>query len=203
MRRDPHIYIFGILIVIAVIAFAVGIGTSKPGVLGSTTTHADVLPCSFKFSAYPEKRIPATGNWSELLDIQIYDPDTLSIIFDEQVMTNNLGEAIFPDCPGDLFTEGDQYDVIVKGESHLRHRYEAFTFTNIPVLYINLIGEPRLLAGDTDIPTGDNDVDSNDVDENILHLYSVTNQRNDLNRDGEVNSLDLGNTLTNRGLTGD
>lgn len=203
MRRDPHIYILGLLIVIAIAAFAIGLKSYDASVLGTTTVNATVLPCNIRFLVYPEKRIPAVGNWSEQLQIQIYDPDTDSIVFNEAILSTNLGEAVSSVCPVELFTEGDQYDVLIKGFSHLRHRYNAVTFTGIPNLYIDLSSGPRLLAGDTDLPVGDNNVDNDDVDQIILNLYSVTNQRNDLNRDGKVNSLDLGNALTNKGLVGD
>lgn len=203
MKRDPHIYIFGCLILIAIVTFAIGIKSFESSVLGTTTVNATVVPCHIRFLVYPEKRIPAAGNWSELLEIEVYDPNTLTTVFSEQILSTNLGEAVSADCPDGIFLEGAQYDVIIKGLSHLRRRYDAVTFTGVPNIYVNLSSEPRLLAGDTDLPVGDNDVDNDDIDEIILHLYSVTNQRNDLNRDGKVNSLDLGNALTNKGLVGD
>ncbi len=171
---------------------------------GAVNITADVVPCDITFIVYPEKRIPASNNWSETLNIQVRDKLLDVTIFNQNIASDTSGHAKVSVCPVGVITDGNRYDVAIKGLSHLRKNFSAVLFNGSPTITIDLTGSSvRLLAGDTDLPVGNNVVNYADVAQLSTNLYATANQRNDLNRDGEVNSLDLSNMIVNLNKTGD
>jgi hypothetical protein len=202
----PIFWIGGGLLTLAVMATPLLL--QSPGVdsneetAGAVNITTDVVPCDITFIVHPEKRIPPSGNWSEDLNIQVVDLLLNVTVFNQTVTSDNSGHAKVQVCPVGVLTDGSHYDVLVKGGSHLRKRFSAVLFQGSPTITIDLTGPGKdLLAGDTDLPVGNNTVNYNDVTQLSINLYS-NNRRNDLNRDGKVNSLDLSNMVTNLGKTG-
>lgn len=168
---------------------------------GTVSVTVTVTPCDVDFITRPERRVPATNNWSEDLTIDIIDPVTGDPITTSTVTSGADGIATTPTCPFTYFVEGESYDIAVKGASHLKRIYLGKEFTNFPDVLVD-ISTPTLIAGDTDLPAGDNDVDYDDIKQLSINMFSTTNPRNDLNRDGKVNSLDLAIMIINLGLVG-
>ncbi len=185
---------------ISVVAITQGMNTSGK-TAGVVDVSVVVEDCFMTFVAYPEKRIPATGNWGEELEIKVIDPDTMAEVYTETLTSNNLGQAISSVCPYAAFTEGKGYTVQIKGRSHLRKQFSNVVLTNFPLPIVDLTSTGHLLAGDTDEPEGNNIVNYLDINTLSKYIYTA-NARNDLNRDGEVNSLDIANMITNLDLYG-
>jgi hypothetical protein len=162
---------------------------------------AVVSACQFELTVYPEKRIPATGNWSTQLTVDIYN--TSDVYQDSFTATSNsLGVANVDICAQGVNLPPGNYNFRIRGFSHLRREfanYPAFQnqFTSIDFT----TGSEVLFAGETS-NVYDNYINSLDLSTQINALYSAS-VKNDLNRDGVVNSLDISNTLFNFFDTGD
>ncbi len=147
---------------------------------------------------YPEKRIPATGNWQNQNIIEIRQVGSTVPIVSQVIAMNTIGDGTMASIDVNLVPTGS-YDFAIKGYSHLRKIYTATVGT--AEVNLNFTGPGQeLLAGDTSV-VEDNFVNSLDLSQISINLYS-TNIRNDLNRDTEVNSLDLSNMSYNLYLSG-
>lgn len=173
-------------------------------VAGDSTVSVTVTvtPCDVDFMTRPQKRVTtAGGNLAETLVIEIINPATSDTITTSTVNSGSDGVATTPTCPYTYFTEGSSYDIAIKGASHLRRIYPGKVFAGFPDVLVD-VSSPELIAGDTDLPAGDNDIDYDDIKQMSINMYSTADMRNDLNRDGKVNSLDLAIMITNLGLVG-
>lgn len=147
----------------------------------------------------PEKRIPATGNWSNQNTVEIRLPNSTTPIITQIINTNANGDGIMTSVDSDVIPPGN-YDFAVKGYSHLRKKYTAILGSNI-ITTLDFSNDGDLLAGDTSI-VEDNFVNSLDLSQISIYLYTG-NLKNDLNRDTGVNSLDLSNMSYNLYVGGD
>lgn len=163
----------------------------------SLTVTATVEGCFILIRVYPEKRIPIIGNWSNQMEIDIYDANSI-FLTSVNLTSNNLGFSppidmctLLGSSPGI-----GQYILRVKGLSHLRQRFPPVTsFTTVQTLFDLVNLEPPLLAGETSI-IFDNFINGLDLATQVDRIYTG-DIKNDLNRDGLVNSLDLSNTIFN------
>lgn len=151
---------------------------------------------------YPEKRLPRTGNWDTVLQLDVRESDTKNLVISKSnVPTGNNGEALIDLCSEGLVLLNKPYDFYVTAESHLRKFFGAMAFDNATG-YIDLTTGGRvLLAGDTSVQKN-NKINSLDLSTQEAKFYSGDG-RNDLNKDGKVNSLDMANTIDNFYLSGD
>lgn len=140
----------------------------------------------------PEKRIPPTGNDSVDLQIEFRTPDSSVSIFSTNATADLNGVVVMPP----LALSPGQYDIAIKGISHLRNLYQDITLS--PTIDLSYEVLP---AGDSH-PTSDNFVNSIDVSYEVINLYEG-NVRADLNRDGMVNSLDLATQISHLYQYGD
>jgi cysteine-rich repeat protein len=138
------------------------------------------------FTAYPEKRLPANGNWQNSYNVSILSKTNGQSVFSGNLETNSqgIGTIVVPNI------STGNYDIALKGISHLR----------IIIPDVNINGDTSvdatnraILAGDVQ---GDNFVNALDISVVVSHLYSG-NTVSDLNRDGIVNALDVSILLNN------
>lgn len=164
-------------------------------------THAQEIRIQGKVKMYgtvtllPERRFPFPDNLSNEYSIDIRKSGSLIPLVSQNIVTDGKGNGTLN--PVDLGTlKPDEYDIAVKGFSHLREVYPRQ-----PFLYhkynFNLL--PSLRAGDT---FTDNLVNVMDLHYSDRKLYSE-DRKSDLNRDGLVNSLDISNVAFNYYDTGD
>ncbi len=165
---------------------------------------ATVVGCFLYIHVYPEKRIPQTGNWSNEMLVNVYDSSGTTQLVTFTTTANSLGYT----PPVNMCTllggtpSVTGYILRVKGLSHLRQRFPAVTgFGTVQTLFDLVPLEPPLLAGETSI-VFDNFINGLDLSTQVNALYTG-NIKNDLNRDGQVNSLDLSNTIFNLYLFGE
>lgn len=147
---------------------------------------------------YPEKRIPTSNNWGNITVIDIRYPGTTTPIFTQVLESDTDGTAQMKPIDISMVPPGN-YDIGVKGYSHLREVFPDFLFFSHEFNIDLTISGKMLLAGDT---TSDNMINSLDLSYMIKNLYSGASIKNDLNRDGIVNSLDISNLATNLYLKG-
>jgi len=162
------------------------------------------------FTVIPEKRIPSTGNDGTRVLIYVYTPGgTVPIqtysYYDTDNNGNYTGLALTGMSPG-------TYDIAVKGYAHLRKRLNNVTLTgganNIDFTFA---GSDRLLCGDVYVngsyPDGDNMVNSVDVTYLVskwaVNDAGVSDERADVDENGQVNSLDMTKTVNNYAVVGD
>ena len=180
------------------------------------TIEVEETECVVRVRAIPEKRLPDTGNWSTLLRIEILTLNNASIGVVEDIRTDDQGIGIIDICEEELELEdGESYNFFVKGLSHLRKFYPNVQ-VNIGLEELtdfsdNNNTENLMLAGETSV-VFDNYINSLDISTQInSSVWGVINEahsdlnheRNDLNREGKVNSLDISNTTFNYRLVGD
>jgi len=162
------------------------------------------------FTVIPEKRIPSTGNDSTRVLIYVYNPGgTVPIqtysYYDTDNNGNYTGLALTGVSPG-------AYDIAVKGYAHLRKRLNNVILTggtnNIDFTFA---GTDKLLCGDVYVngsyPDGDNTVNSVDVTYLVskwaVNDAGVSDERADVDENGQVNSLDMTKTVNNYAVVGD
>jgi hypothetical protein len=178
---------------------------NSKGVLAVTDqvqVTATVQNCTLRTRVYPEKRIPATGNWATFGSIQVRQPGGgAQVLNSNSYSTSNIGESTLNLCDLGIVLVDQNYDFYITGESHLRKRFANFPYSNAAGFVDFTVGGVVLLAGDTSI-IKDNKVNSLDISTQIVNL-NTNNSRNDLNKDSEVNSLDLSNTIYNFYKLGD
>jgi hypothetical protein len=142
--------------------------------------------------AYPEKRVPATGNWSTRGVLNLYVPGNSSPAYTFVLQTADNGTLTVQGSvlPG-------VYHTSFKGLSHLTKFIRSVNFVeggNVTLDY-TFDGGVKLLAGDVAL-NKDNFVNSLDIAASIKNIYS-SNDHADLNRDFLVNGLDLSIELFN------
>lgn len=159
-----------------------------------------VYGCILNVKARPEKRV-LLPNWGTQLTVDVYKSG--SFIGTALTQTDNQGEASVDLCAAGLTEFGGTYDFKVRGLSHLYMEYE-----DEPALYtaesdidFSESETISLFAGETS-NIFDNYINSLDLSTQIVHLYSDDN-KNDLNQDKDVNSLDISNTIWNFYMNGD
>lgn len=188
------------LILIILVAFGFSINHANAQAGPKDVNIVAKVNYQINIKVYPEKRIPATANWSNQNTVEIRLPNSTTSLFTQVVNTNANGDGVMTSVDSDIIPPGN-YDFAIKGYSHLRKKYSATLGNNI-VTNIDFTS-PRddLLAGDTSI-IEDNYVNSLDLSQISINLYSA-NLKNDLNRDTLVNSLDLSNMAFNLYVGGD
>lgn len=163
---------------------------------------AQIYGCILDLTAKPEKRIPSTNNWSSQLTVEIYS--TSNVFIDSFVTTTNAaGQVTVNICNEGLLLSGaNNYNFYIKGQSNLKKAFlniPAFEFVTSTIDFTP--GAIRLMNGETS-NVYDNIINILDISTQVSKIGTV-NTLNDLNRDGEVNILDVSNTVTNFGLSGD
>jgi hypothetical protein len=179
--------------------------------------HGHLYPkgdVSVDFTVVPEKRIstpplPSPNNGTKVL-IYVYNPGGAVPIqvysyYDTDNDGNYTGLALTGISPGN-------YDIAVKGYAHLRKRLNNVVLTGgSNSIDFTFSGTEKLLCGDVYVngvyPDGDNVVNSVDV----TYLVSkwavsdtgVSDERADVDENGQVNSLDMTKTVNNYAVTGD
>lgn len=142
---------------------------------------------------YPEKRVPATGNWVNQNTIQIRTVGSTTPIISQVVSMNVNGDGTMSPIDPIILPAGT-YDFAIKGYSHLRKIYTGTISTAVTNLDFTGPGN-EMLAGDTSL-VEDNYINSLDLSNLSRNLYTG-DIKNDLNRDTSVNSLDLSNIAFN------
>ncbi len=165
---------------------------------------------TINFTVIPEKRIPPTGNDSTRVLIYVYSVgSTIPIHVYSYYDTDNNGHynglVLTGISPG-------TYDLAVKGYAHLRKRLNNVVLNSgVNDIDFSAGGTEKLLCGDVYVnasyPDGDNMVNSVDV----TYLTSrwaimdsgVSDERADVDENGQVNSLDMTKVVNNYALVGD
>jgi chitodextrinase len=145
---------------------------------------------TFWLKVRPEKRVPKTGKWDVDGAVDFRSPGTLTAVESIPVSVPNVGEVevLTTQAPG-------IFDGAFKGLGYLRSTVKNFNLTYGSMEDFSIGGTKLLLGGDVHV-SNDNLVNSLDISTEVNKLntgYIVT----DLNRDGLVNSLDLGILLSN------
>lgn len=193
-----------ILALILVIVFSIPllIQPAKALVLGISEdmfVNAQVFGCILRIKVYPERRIPAVNNWQTDLQVEVYQGTTLEGEF--TTTTDSLGNATINLCSQGLDLQNGNYDYYIKGKSHLRKLYSNISGYATFETDVDFTTRGFLLAGETST-IFDNVINMFDLSTQLLN-YSTSDDKNDLNQDGEVNILDISNTLVNYELQGD
>lgn len=166
----------------------------------SVELEAVVRPERIYFTVYPEKRIPVTNNWDSFVTLLIHDCSDNSVVASfNNVPIDSLGQGSV-DIPITEILLDKTYSFSVKAFSHLNKKMNCYGVNNV-YSTVNFTGEGFLKAGDTSV-VSDNYINSLDLSNTIRFLYT-TDYKNDLNQDGEVNSLDLSIQLFNYYEAGD
>jgi hypothetical protein len=175
--------------------------------------HGHLYPkgdVTIDFTVIPEKRIPAAGNDGTRVLIYVYNPGggipvQTYFYYDTDNNGNYIGLALTGISPG-------TYDIAVKGYAHLRKRLNNVVLTggsnNIDFTFA---GADKLLCGDVYVngvyPDGDNVVNSVDVtyltSKWAVNDAGVSDERADVDENGQVNSLDMTKTVNNYAVIGD
>jgi len=145
---------------------------------------------TFTIRVRPEKRIPKTGRWDVDGAVDLRAVGSLTALEAIPVSVPVVGEQIVTtvQVPG-------MFDTAFKGLGYLRSTIKPFDLQYGSVADFSLGGPKLLLGGDVHV-SNDNLVNSLDISTEVNKLntgFIVT----DLNRDGLVNSLDLGILLSN------
>lgn len=154
----------------------------------------------FEVHAYPEKRIPAQGNWSMPADLALYVPGQQTAAYeytfatgDDGYYTVDLSDPVTP----------RSYNALIKGVSHLSKRIDAVDFSDLSNMVIDFTLNQTffLIAGDVH-PGKDDFVNALDISALVSYLYE-SSQDGDLNLDTTVNALDLSILVGNLYKQGD
>ena len=166
----------------------------------SVTVTSYVRTQEINFKVYPEKRIPAVGNWDTTTDVILQNCTNSSTLTFNGIVTNNLGEGtiILPVNPPVL---NDQYRFIINGLSHLKRRYNCYLIDTIAANIDLTLENKELLAGEIS-NVFDNYINSLDLSVMGRNFFGL-DVKTDLNQDGLVNSLDLSNQIYNFYLAGE
>ncbi len=171
-------------------------------VLGLTSASTSIaleiksnLICQLNLIVHPEKRIPRTGNWGTLLIVYIYKDNQK--IASATARSNDQGAATFDFCPQNITFEPGNYNIAIKGLSHLCQYFQGVRAFDNDTDVVDLTTNNQILfAGETS-NIFDDKINSLDASTQIRAFYSTNDEKNDLNRDGKVNSLDFSNTIYN------
>ncbi len=197
-----HLSILFATILLLNLGFLINIETVKAATVnnsGDVEIITGFYSCRLNIQVYPEKRIPRFNNWQNTIYVEIFSSSNQSLgTF--QASTNNLGAANIDLCQLGFKLIGGNYTFAIKGLSHLRRVYPNVNTFFTKEVSVNLTNQPELQAGDTGIVV-DNFINVMDITTQVAKIYTG-DLKNDLNRDGQVNSLDISNTLTNYLLAG-
>lgn len=168
----------------------------------NVTLQSTIYACIVDITIYPEKRQPATNNWQTDLDVTIYDITETTELGTFSASTNSLGQTNVNICDQGVNLLADDYIFKIKGLSHLTKDFSLVGIFDFATETITLtLPSQRLLAGDTSV-VADNYINSLDLSTQI-NSFGSSDNRNDLNQDGEVNSLDISNIIFNFYSAGD
>lgn len=203
-----HKLVLAIVVILSVFALMIGIAFfSQPEkrVLSETTlanvdVDVTVYNCQLQFTVYPEKRIPATNNWATNLSMEILNLSNTSL-GSFSAVTNNAGVATVNICDEGIFLTAGNYNYKIKGESYLQKRFDNYPGYSAGLTIVDFSGAGELKVGDNR-EGGDNKVNSLDLTAQVKNIYS-TDYKNDFNKDGVVNALDISTLLANFYITGD
>jgi hypothetical protein len=179
----------------------VGTSTSLSfSILHGVTYEAPTGVVDIDIIAVPEKRVPLTGNDDSHVTIEIRNPGGTTPLFSQTVDTDVDGEHGTMNIAG---ISPGTYDLTAKAYSHLRRKKENVVLgAGLNTVDFTDVGTDKVLCGDVNLVYGDNKVNSLDVTLLVADWFS-TDERIDLNQDGQVNSIDMTNMVTNFNLTGD
>lgn len=162
------------------------------------------------FTAIPEKRIPAVGNDGTRVVIDVYNiGGNIPIQSYSYYDTDNNGNYTGLVLAG---INSGTYDIAVKGYAHLRKRLNGVVLTTgANTVDFTFAGTDKLLCGDVYVngsyPDGDNMVNSIDVTYLVskwaVNDLAVSDERADVDENGQVNSLDMTKTVNNYAVIGD
>jgi hypothetical protein len=206
-----HAFIIGILSTVITISVIIFLYLSSStdesdNVLSVSITDnvqisAEVAPQEIEFIVYPEKRVPPTNNWNTIVDFEIYECSTSTLVTEyKSVTTNFQGEGTI-DISSDTYDPNKSYQFSIEGISHLRKKYSLCEDFNTAGTFLDFSSEPALLAGDTSV-VKDNYINALDLSNISRNIYT-NDYRNDLNQDSKVNALDLSNLIFNFYKNGD
>lgn len=162
------------------------------------------------FTVIPEKRLPAVGNDGTRVVIDVYNPGGNTPVqsysyYDTDNSGNYTGLPLTGVSPG-------VYDIAVKGYAHLRKRLNGVALSSgTNTVDFTFAGADKLLTGDVYVngayPDGDNMVNSVDVTYLVskwaVNDAGVSDERADVDENGQVNSLDMTKTVNNYAVVGD
>lgn len=192
--------IFGAIGALVLLSFLPMDMASAVDVEDDVNVVATVGACGLDLLVNPEKRIPRIGNWQTVLTIEIISSGGVSL---GTFVTNSdsLGNSFTDICALGFNLSPGTYTLKIRGLSHLTKNYFGITGFDTATTFVNLTGQGDLLAGETSV-IWDNYINTLDLATQIATFYTNDN-RNDLNQDGLVNSLDISNTITNYLLSGE
>lgn len=197
-KNIRFIYFRKVIILAIVINFLFGSIFLHHASAQSVNVNAEVA-YTINIKVYPEKRIPITGNWMNQNTIQIRNIGSSTPIITQVVNMNANGDGTMSSVSTVSLPPGN-YDIAIKGYSHLRKVYSANLSS--AVVNLNFTGSGfEMLAGDTSV-FEDNYINSLDLSNISRQLYT-SDLKNDLNRDTSVNALDLSNVSYNFYKSGD
>ncbi|MFQ5492593.1 MAG: hypothetical protein ACE5DX_00315 [Candidatus Dojkabacteria bacterium] len=163
---------------------------TEPGV----SVSGFIRIATITFTVHPEKRHPLTGNWDTTVNVQLQNCTTGQNFTFNGISTNTSGTATISLPLSTVIPDGD-YRFFIKGYSHLREQFNCYTLaTQNPNIDLTVEGKD-LLAGEVSV-IYDNYINSLDMSVLYNNQFSSSN-KNDLNQDTKVNSLDIGNQLYN------
>ncbi len=182
--------------------------------------------CNFYINAIPEKRIPRKNNWSTLLEINFFDLNN-KFLGAGVIRTDNFGKGKLEICESNILLANNQkYNIYIKGFSHLINTYKDYeiklaendfkqeflndfylggqeiifeknkTFWKKIKTNNSLNNKRLLIAGETS-RINDDYINSLDLSTQALNYGILNNEKNDINRDGIVNSMDFSITAYN------
>lgn len=157
-----------------------------PSVFDATFT-VDVFP-DFDVIAWPEKRLPPTGNMSMPATLTLYEPGSTTARYEWDIQTDDQGAATIqlddPILPG-------VYTAMFKGLSHLSKRLDGVSFVVPENVELDFTegGSWYVKAGDVHF-SKDDFVNALDISALIGYLYGASLE-GDFNNDTVVNGLDL------------
>ena len=172
------------------------LGLTETGTVNVTTT---VKTNTIYFKVYPERRIPAINNWSNNYSVSIQNCTTnqTTTFTNVNTLANGIGTL---DSSSDDISNG-QYSFIVRGNSDLTKKFDCTSIDSIEANVDLTINNQVLKAGEIS-SVFDNYINSLDLGAMMGDFRSNT-LKSDLNRDGQVNSLDLSNLVDNLFVAGD
>lgn len=200
-RQQRILIIILSLLSLAGLTVVIWIGLRNGDVLSenSTVTVTGSVPHIISIQTLPGARIPPVGNNQISESIELRAPGSTTVLYTITATTDNNGNVTLPAIDPGLIPPG-QYDVAVKGSSHLRRVFTNQVFDG-PMVRQYTLTTPVLLVGDTNTPA-DNYVNSLDISYLAAQLYT-NDSRADLTQDSIVNSLDLSALLNNLYVQGD
>lgn len=198
----------------AILAFAVISGLAMAGMIPGSQVDAQeeeqvqigaVVPgCQLSVIAKPEKRWPRIGNWDTFLTVRIYNSSNGFVGQYTDLSNASEGRSTVNICQLLGFTPPPgNYRFFIRGFSHLYRDFGLVSAFGGQITELDFSTDGRILyAGETS-NVFDNKINSLDISTQINALFSQNDPKNDFNQDGEVNSLEIANTIDNFYMLGD